>query len=197
MAEREGLPLAVVRVDDLAEIEALLLALSHVTQVAQRDRFKAGELEELALGRLPGPVRAAAKAGRVQLTLVSLSGRPAAFTENLVGESTVQQHLKAYHTAFERYSPGKVCEAEALSWALELGTREYDLGIGAGQHKRRWTDIEYETVRVVSGPSARSLALTRALLVLSAVTARARDLVGRLDRRTPRSEPPKHAASLS
>ena len=196
MAERDGLPLDVVRVDELAEIEAMLLALSHVTQVAQRDRFKPGELEELARGRLPGPVRAAAQAGRVQLALVSLGGRPAAFTVNLVGGSTIQQHLKAYDTAFKRYSPGEVCEAEALSWALEQGTREYDLGIGAGQHTRRWTDIEYQTVRVVSGPSAPTLATTRALLAFGSATARAPDLVGRLGRRTARSEPPTDAASL-
>jgi len=196
MAERDGLPLDVVRVDELAEIEAMLLALSHVTQVAQRDRFKPGELEELARGRLPGPVRAAAQAGRVQLALVSLGGRPAAFTVNLVGGSTIQQHLKAYDTAFKRYSPGEVCEAEALSWALDRGTREYDLGIGAGQHKRRWTDIEYQTVRVVSGPSAPTLATTRALLAFGSATARAPDLVGRLGRRTARSEPPTDAASL-
>ena len=186
MTEREGLPIAVVQVDDPREIEALLPALSQVTQVAQRDRFKPGELEELALGRLPGPVRAAAEAGRVQLTLVSLDGRPAAFTVNLVGGSSVQPHLKAYDTAFYRYSPGEVCEAEALSWALKSGAREYDLGIGAGQHKQRWTDLDYETMRVVSAGSARSLGAARAVLALSSasagVRASARDVVGRLRR---------------
>ncbi len=182
MAERDGLALSVVRVDESGEMEALLPALSDVTHAAQRDRFKAGELEELALGRLPGPVRAAAEAGRVQLTLVSLDGRPAAFTVNLVGGSSVQTHLKAYDTAFQRYSPGEMCEAEALSWALERGAHEYDLGVGAGQHKRRWTDLEYETMRVVSAPSARSLAATRALLTLSSATAGARDLIGRRGR---------------
>jgi CelD/BcsL family acetyltransferase involved in cellulose biosynthesis len=182
MAEREGLPLSVVQVTQYAEIDALLPAISQVTQVAQRDRFKAGELEELAQGRLSGPVRAAAEAGRVQLTLVSLDGRPAAFTVNLVGGNTVQPHLKAYDTAFYRYSPGEICEAEALSWALERGAHEYDLGIGAGQHKRRWTDTDYQTVRVVAATSARSLAATRAVLALSSVTASARGLAGRLMR---------------
>jgi CelD/BcsL family acetyltransferase involved in cellulose biosynthesis len=182
MAERDGLPWTVARAHRSEEIEALVPALSQVTQVAQRDRFKPGELEELASGRLPGPVRAAADAGRVQLILVSLDRRPAAFTVNLVGGSSVQTHLKAYDTAFSRYSPGEVCEAEGLSWALERGAHEYDLGVGAGQYKRRWTDIEYETERVVAAPSSRSLATARALMMLSSMTAGAKGRIGRLRR---------------
>ncbi len=175
MAERDGISLSVVRADEWREVEALLPALSQVTQAAQRDRFKPGELEELALGRLPGPVRSAAQARRVQLTLVSLDGRPAAFAVNLLGGNSVQEHLKAYDTAFSRYSPGELCEAEALLWALERGAQEYDLGVGAGQHKRRWTDVDYATARVVSAPSARALATARAFLALSSATAGARD----------------------
>jgi hypothetical protein len=38
-----------------------------------------------------------------------------------------------------------------------------------------WTDVEYETRRVMAAPSRRSLAITRALLTLRSMAAGARE----------------------
>jgi len=166
MAEREGYEITVVHADCLDEIDAILPEVGAITAVAQRDRFKRGELEVLATGVLPGTIRAVADVGRVHITLVRFNGFPAAFQLNLLGGRTMQTHLSGYHTDLHRYSLGHMVEAESLRWAAEHGYHEYDMGIGVGEYKRRWTDEEYRTRRVVAAPNRARLRVARAGLAL-------------------------------
>jgi CelD/BcsL family acetyltransferase involved in cellulose biosynthesis len=165
-AERDGYEITVVHAQRPEEIEAVLPELGAVAATAQRDRFKPGELETLATGALPGSVRAVAEAGRVHITLVRFSGRPAAFNLDLLGGHTVQSHLLGYDTDLRRYSPGYLCDAEALQWAAEHGYHEFDMGVGAGEYKRQWTDEEYLTRRVIAAPDRLRLDVARAGLAL-------------------------------
>jgi CelD/BcsL family acetyltransferase involved in cellulose biosynthesis len=162
MLERDGHVLNVVRAETLSEIEALLPEIAMIAASAQRDRFKPGELEQLAQGCFPGPSTAMAKANRVHVTLLRIDERPAAFALDLIGGGIVHSHLMAFDADLQRYSPGELCLEESFRWAVAHGAREFDLGVGAGAYKRRWTDDEYHTRRVVAAPSSAELALARA-----------------------------------
>ena len=166
LAERDGYEITVVHACSPEEIEKILPEVGAITAVAQRDRFKPGELETLATGIMPGSVRAVVDAGRVHITLIRFSGRPAAFGLALLGGHTVQTHLSGYDTDLRRYAPNYLTDAETLKWVVEHGYREVDLGIGAGEYKRRWTDEEYQTKRVVAAPNQLRLGIARAGLAL-------------------------------
>jgi CelD/BcsL family acetyltransferase involved in cellulose biosynthesis len=168
MLERDGHVLTVVRAEAPSEIEALIPEIALVTASAQRDRFKPGELEQLAQGRFPGPAIAMANANRVHVTLLRVDERPAAFALDLIGGGIVHSHLMAFVAELQRYSPGELCLEESFRWAVAHGAREFDLGVGAGAYKRRWTDDEYHTRRVLAAPSSAELALARAGISLRA-----------------------------
>jgi hypothetical protein len=184
LAERDGYEITVVHACRPEEIEKTLPDVGAITTVAQRDRFKSGELETLATGMLPGSVRAVVDAGRAHVTLVRFSGRPAAFSLALLGGGTVQTHLSGYDTDLRRYAPNYLSDAETLRWAVENGYREVDLGIGAGEYKRRWTDEEYQTKRVIAAPNQLRLDIARAGLALRGqLLARRQRLVALASRR--------------
>jgi CelD/BcsL family acetyltransferase involved in cellulose biosynthesis len=177
LAERDDYKITVVHADDPEEIEAVLPDLGVIATISQRDRFKPGELEVLAAGVLPGSVRAVAEAGRVHITLVRFNERPAAFDLDLLGGRTVQAHLKGYDTDLRRYGPGHLAGAESIRWAAEHGYLEFDLGVGAGEYKRRMSDDEYHTLRVIAAPNRVRLRAARAgLLLRRQVMARRRRL---------------------
>ena len=166
--ERDGHTIDVIAADTPDEIEALLPAIATVASIAQRDRHKPGELEQLAEGSMPGTIAAMVQAGRVHVTLVRMDGRPAAFSFDLLGGGTVQGHLMAYDTEWQPYAPGMRCMEETLRWSVSKGAREFDLGVGVGRYKQRWSGDEYHTRRVVAAPSAAELALARAGMKLRA-----------------------------
>ncbi len=161
MLERDGHVLTVVGAQTPSDIEALLPEMASLTTSAQRDRFKPGELEQLARGCLPGTATSMANASRVHVTLLRVDEQPAAFALDLIGGGMVHSHLSAYDATLQRYSPGELCLEESFRWAVAHGAREFDLGVGAGAYKRRWTDDEYHTRRVLAAPSSAELALAR------------------------------------
>ena len=166
--ERDGSVADVVEADTPDEVEALLPAIAAIAAIAQRDRYKPGELEELAQGTLPGTVAAMVRAGRLHVTLLRIDGRPAAFSFDLVGGGTVQGHLMAYDSEWQPYAPGMRCMEEAFRWTVSSGAHEFDLGVGVGGYKQRWSRDEYHTRRVVAAPSPAELALARAGMSLRA-----------------------------
>jgi CelD/BcsL family acetyltransferase involved in cellulose biosynthesis len=168
MLERDRHILSVVDAQTADEIALLLPEVASLAALAQRERFKPGDLEELARARLPGTVTAMANANRVHVTLLRVDERPAAFALDLIGGGVVHSHLSSYDTQLKRYSPGELCLEEAFRWAVAHGAREFDLGVGASANKRRWSDDEYFTRRVVAAPSSAELALARAGMSLRA-----------------------------
>ena len=174
--ERDGSVADVVEADTPDEVAALLPAIAAIAAIAQHDRYKPGELEELAQGTLPGTVAAMVRAGRLHVTLLRIDGRPAAFSFDLVGGGTVQGHLMAYDSEWQPYTPGMRCMEEAFRWTVSSGAHEFDLGVGVGGYKQRWSRDEYHTRRVVAAPSPAELALARAGMSLR---ARVTGLLGR------------------
>jgi CelD/BcsL family acetyltransferase involved in cellulose biosynthesis len=166
--ERDGHTVDVVGADTPSEIEAHLPAIAAITAIAQRDRHKSGELEQLAEGSMPGTVDAMIRAGRVHLTLLRIDGLPAAYSFDLLGGGTVQGHLMAYDSQWQPYAPGMRCMEEAFRWSVSQGHREFDLGVGVGGYKHRWSRDEYHTRRVIAAPSLGRLEVARAGLALRA-----------------------------
>ena len=183
--ERDGAVADVVEADTPDEIAALLPAIAAIAAIAQRDRYKPGELEQLAQGTMPGTVAAMIRAGRLHVTLLRIDGRPAAFSFDLLGGGTVQGHLMAYDSEWQPYGPGMRCMEEAFRWTVSRGAREFDLGVGVGGYKQRWSRDEYHTRRVVAAPSPAELALARAGMSLRArVTGLLRRPVSRTETET-------------
>jgi CelD/BcsL family acetyltransferase involved in cellulose biosynthesis len=179
--ERDGHTVDVVGADTPMELEALLPEIASIAAAAQRDRFLSGDLESLARGIVPGTIAAMARAGRVRVTLVRLDERPAAFALDFLGGGTVNGHLMAFDREWQSYAPGRRCMEEVLRWAVKQGRREFDLGVGTSDYKRRWSDDEYHTRRVVAARTPTELALARAGMSFgSAMVARS----GRLRRPT-------------
>jgi CelD/BcsL family acetyltransferase involved in cellulose biosynthesis len=168
MLERDGHVVSVASAQTADEIALVLPEVASLAALAQRERFKPGELEDLARGRLPGTAAAMAVANRVHVTLLRVDERPAAFALDLIGGGVVHSHLSSYDAQLKRYSPGELCLEEAFRWAVAYGAREFDLGVGASPNKRRWSDDVYHTRRVVAAPSSAELALARAGMLLRA-----------------------------
>jgi CelD/BcsL family acetyltransferase involved in cellulose biosynthesis len=166
--ERDSHVIDVVEADTPAEIDALLPAMAVIAAIAQRDRYKPGELEQLAEGSMPGTIAAMVQAGRVHVTLVRIGGRPVAFSIDLLGGRSVHGHLMAYDSEWGPYAPGIRCMEEAFRWTVRRGAAVFDLGVGVDGYKRRWSRDEYHTRRVVAAPSPAELALARAGMTLRA-----------------------------
>ncbi len=159
---RDGHTLTVVGGDTPTEIARLSPEVTSVVVAAQRDRFKPGELEDLSKGSVPGTIAAMARAGRVHLTLLRIDERPAAFEFALLGAGSIHCHLTAYDSEWQTYMPGILCLEEVFRWAVGRGAAEFDLGIGVGAYKRRWSDDVCHTRRVVAAPTSAHLAWARA-----------------------------------
>ena len=173
--ERDGRRVEVVWADTQSEIEAVLPAMASIAAVAQRDRYKPGELDELAGGSLPAAVGAMARAGRAHVTLVRVDGHDAAFHIALTGGASASGHLMAYATEWAPYAPGVRCLEESFRWAVGTGVREFDLGAGIDDYKRRWGGDESATRRVIAAPSAAGLTLAQAGITFRARVTDLRD----------------------
>lgn len=159
---RDGHVFTVVYGDTPTEIARLSPEVESIVVAAQRDRFKPGDLEDLSKGSVPGTIAAMARAGRVHLTLVRIDERPAAFEFALLGGGSIHSHLTAYDSEWQAYMPGILCLEEVFRWAVDRGASEFDLGIGVGDYKRRWSDDVCHTRRVVAAPTSARLAWARA-----------------------------------
>lgn len=168
LLERDGYAVDIIGADTHPELDAMLPEIASVAAAAQRHHFLSGDLESLAQGIMPRPIAAMAHVGRVHVTLVRLNNQPAAFSLDFLGAGVVNGNLMAYDRTWQMYAPGRRCMEEVLRWATKQGFRELDMGVGTADYKRRWSDDEHQTRRVVAAPTSLELGLARAGMSLRA-----------------------------
>jgi len=79
----------------------------------------------------------------------------------------VQGLLMACDSQWQPYPPGMRCMEEAFRWSVSQGAREFDLGVGVGGYKHRWSPDKYHTRRVVAALSPRRLTVASGRFGLS------------------------------
>lgn len=85
----------------------------------------------------------AAAAGGLDLNLLYVAGRPAAFAYNVVHHGSVFGLRTGYHPQFAKAGAGTVLMARMLSDSCRLGDTLFDLGPGNLETKRHWqTSVE-------------------------------------------------------
>jgi CelD/BcsL family acetyltransferase involved in cellulose biosynthesis len=104
---------------------------------------------------------AAARAGALDLNLLLVDDRPAAFAYNYHVDGRVFGLRKGYDPEFRAGSPGVVLDRLMLEDGLARGDLHYDMGIGALEAKRHWITDTVTSYRMThfSRKTARGQAL--------------------------------------
>ena len=106
-------------------------------------------------GRPEAALRALAANGLPRIVLLSLDGRPLAFSYYFIFEQRMYMHRLAFDPAYAAYSPGLVNVLDALSSASEEGVAKVEFLGGAERFKRELSDRfepVYEAIGLASGP---------------------------------------------
>jgi len=87
--------------------------------------------------------QASAKLGMLDVSLLKLDGRPVAFAYNYHYDGNVYGLRMGYDPRLSNHGLGKALLARTLQDSFARGDRQYDLGVGEYEFKRRFrTDVE-------------------------------------------------------
>ena len=107
----------------------------------------------------------AARTGSLDLNLLLVDGRPAAFAYNYVYRDSVFALRAAYDPRLAAFGPGTVLQRMVLEESFRRGDRVYDLGTSGLDWKRHWqtsTTTSYRYTHFPTGvPRAQFLRLKR------------------------------------
>jgi CelD/BcsL family acetyltransferase involved in cellulose biosynthesis len=96
----------------------------------------------------------AARAGAVDMNLLRIDGRLAAFTYNYIHAGGLQGLRTGYHPDFARISPGSLLLARSVEDSCRRGDQHLDLGADPASYKHRWstrTETSYRYTHYASG----------------------------------------------
>lgn len=96
---------------------------------------------------------AAARAGAVDLNLLLVDGRPAAFAYNYHRQGRVFGLRKGFDPSFREHSPGIVLDRLMFEDSVRRGDVQYDLGVGSLEAKRPWITGQATSYRVSHFPA--------------------------------------------
>lgn len=99
---------------------------------------------------------AAARSGNVDLNLLLLDGRPAAFAYNYICDGQIYGLRKGFDPDFSTLRPGATLDKMMLEDGFRRDDRSYDLGVGSLEVKAPWQTSVATSYRLTHFPAAIS-----------------------------------------
>ena len=83
------------------------------------------------------------KSKRAILFILSVNGKPVAFSSNFKSDDIVFSFLPAFDVEYSKFNPGTYLNYKILDWCIKNDVRIYDFSKGDYDYKKTWGNLEY------------------------------------------------------